>query len=241
MPGTSGFRNCACGCAKDVAESTERRHLEGLGSVGIAANRLLLRQQLQGVEEELVSPGNTQAGSSSQVSAKQRSVGRASQLQYVKSSQTSKPTAAANSWIDQAGDIHRPSSPIASVHEPIQNKEDTYGLSGPRRSRRIARRVETVLQQWNQASSDDREDTRPEEDARFLQGEAADDDPFSSDGGDSDDGSDDLQEFSPAEHGQEGIALWDLLGQGFLQEASTIGINYISSFCHNLIFLQKTR
>lgn len=116
-----------------------------------------------------------------------------------------------------------------------------YGLSGPRRSRRVAERLQTVLQQWNQASAndteeldeeydeeyDDQEDARFQVGAMFLRREVGDDEYISGDDDDDDDG---LYKFSSALPGHKGIAVWDLQGEGFLQEVSNLGMNYFITF-----------
>lgn len=216
-------RDCVCGCGIYVAESTERRHLTGLGPKYIAASMQHLRERLGGGNSR---SGNHRTKSSSQVSAKQRIIGRSSRP-YADSLQLPNHSHGSDSVMGQVDDPHHPSPP--PLQEITQNNQDTYGLSNPRRSRRVAKRVEAALHDWTQASSsripvredrNDQEDARFQDNARFLEEDAVDDSHFSGDN-DDDDG---FLEFSPAEPGDEGIALWDLLGEGFLQEISALGI-----------------
>jgi hypothetical protein len=107
---------------------------------------------------------------------------------------------------------------------------EVYGLSSLRRSRRIAVRVEKIGQQrWKSNASvhfaNDREESDEEEE------DIEDDEPIS----DSDEGLEGYDEDDDdlfAGPGEEGISLWDSLGEGFLREASQLGM----PFCWHYYF-----
>ena len=103
--------------------------------------------------------------------------------------------------------------------------EDVYGLSNLRRSQRIAGCVEKIGQQRWKANAplqfvSNREESDDEEE------EDVEDDGFISDFDvDSDEGLEGYEEDDDgmfAGPGQEGISLWDSLGEGFLREVSQL-------------------
>ena len=103
---------------------------------------------------------------------------------------------------------------------------EVYALSNLHHSRRIANCVEQIGQQWwgsnpgvhfvNQSH---------EEDEYKEDGESVSN--FDADGDEGLEGDDELA----APQGQEGISLWDILGEGFLKEASQLGI-----YCSCIVF-----
>jgi hypothetical protein len=111
-----------------------------------------------------------------------------------------------------------------------ENQGEVYGLSNFRRSRRIADSVEKIGQQrWglnapvhlaNDREESDEEEVDIEDDDDLI----GDFDVASDEGleGYDDDDDDDDELF--AGPGQEGISLWDSLGEGFLREASQLGM-----------------
>jgi len=102
---------------------------------------------------------------------------------------------------------------------------EVYGLSNLRRSRRIAGCVKNIGQRrWGSNAPthfvNDREESDEEEEEDIGDDKSISDFDVASDDGYDDD--DDGETF--AGPGQEGISLWDSLGEGFLQEASQLGI-----------------
>lgn len=229
-------RVCACPCRKIVCQRTEGRHLSGKGPKHITARLDRLTQQLGGPSRRRSKPlaeNHHPTKSSSQPSLKQRVLGYSRPRPAISPELADPPQDA--DILDQMDDLRLPSPSIASVQEAVQDEGDTYGLSGPRRSRRVAEHVQSALNRWAQSSSEipnreepnDQEDARYQEGAGFLLWDAADDDEDNGDDNhdndDDDDDDDGLPEFPGAMPGHEGIALWDLLGEGFLQEVSKLG------------------
>jgi hypothetical protein len=115
--------------------------------------------------------------------------------------------------------------PHAGMGENL--KGEVYGLSNLRRSRRIADGVEKIgRQRWRSNASVDFVNDREGSDEE-VEEEDIDDD------GDSDiasdeglDGYDDDDDELFAGPGLEGISLWDSLGEGFLKEASQLGMSF---------------
>jgi hypothetical protein len=100
---------------------------------------------------------------------------------------------------------------------------EVYGLSNLRRSRRIADGVKKIGQQrWGSNAPvhfvNDREESDEEEEEE--EEDIEDDEPIS----DFDVASDEEDDELFAGPGLEGISLWDSLGEGFLREASQLGI-----------------
>lgn len=101
--------------------------------------------------------------------------------------------------------------------------------------------MQTVLQQWTEAPPqelsdeeevDDQEDARFRRGPRFLHDDVADlsgDEDEDHISGDEDD-EDEPFKYSTAAPGEEGIGLWDLLGEGFLQVVSNLGTDYSFAF-----------
>jgi hypothetical protein len=112
----------------------------------------------------------------------------------------------------------------ASSHRP----GEVYGLSKLRRSQRIAKRVETIGQQrWG---SNGLADIGGESDEEELEEDDTEDELI----GDFDinvasdeglEGYEDDDDEMFAGSGQEGISLWDSLGEGFLKEVSQLGMS----------------
>jgi hypothetical protein len=106
---------------------------------------------------------------------------------------------------------------------------EVYGLSNLRRSRRIADGVEKIgKQRWGSKTSGDFMNDREESDI-----DEEDEEEDIEDNGDLDIGSDEGQDGYEddddelfAGPGLEGISLWDSLGEGFLQEASQLGMSF---------------
>lgn len=126
--------------------------------------------------------------------------------------------------------IDHPPSPLLNDDAGIGVNLDNnvYGLSNLRRSRRIAGHVENVSQQrWGSnvpvrfVNDRDPEESVEEED--IEDDESISDVDVASDEGL--DGYEDDDDELFAGSGQEGISLWDSLGEGFLREASQLGMS----------------
>jgi hypothetical protein len=106
---------------------------------------------------------------------------------------------------------------------------EVYGLSNLRRSRRIADTVEKLRQRrWGSNASvhvvNNREKSDNEEEEDIEDDEPNSDFDVASD--ESQEGYDDDDDELFAGPGQEGISLWDSLGEGFLREASQLGTSF---------------
>jgi len=115
---------------------------------------------------------------------------------------------------------------------PLGGGADEYSLSNLRRSHRIAQCVAKVgMQRWGsnhvrefiveESDEEDEEDEVPGENQvtqedRVMEDEDSDED-FQED--------EDEDEMPGAEPGQEGVSVWDLLGESFLKEASRLGVS----------------
>jgi hypothetical protein len=111
---------------------------------------------------------------------------------------------------------------------PLGADADAYGLSNLRRSHRIARCVEQVgLQRWGHNNhvrqfvieESDQEDEVAEENHVMQEDWVMEDEDLDSD----EDLQEDEDEMPGAEPGQEGVSVWDLLGDSFLKKASQLG------------------
>jgi hypothetical protein len=106
---------------------------------------------------------------------------------------------------------------------------EVYGLSNLRRSRRIADSVKKIREQrWGSNASvhfvDNREES-DEEEEDIEDDESINDFDIDVDRDVASDEDDDDEMF--AGPGQEGISLWDSLGEGFLTEASQLGMSML--------------
>ncbi len=110
---------------------------------------------------------------------------------------------------------------------PGSDGEDTYVLSSTRRSSRtVARAAAISKQRWRELKQMDKG-------GFWEQGSSSDSESDVGSNGDGEDQSDDVGgdlddehawEFESAARGEEGIPLWDLLGEGFAREAAAIGV-----------------
>ena len=99
---------------------------------------------------------------------------------------------------------------------------DDPGLSTQRRSRRLTARIEKIGRvRWgtNQVQFIEREEREEEENSIIP--EDVEDDGIVHD--EDEDGLEDEDDMPFAEPGQEGISVWDVLGEGFLIEAANLG------------------
>jgi hypothetical protein len=115
---------------------------------------------------------------------------------------------------------------------PLGGDADEYGLSNLCRSHCIVCHVKQVgLQQWgrnhvqqfvveesNEEDKEDKEDKVVEENQVMQEAEFMEDEDFNSNGDFQED--EDECEMPSTELGQEGVSVWDLLGESFLKQAS---------------------
>lgn len=125
---------------------------------------------------------------------------------------------------------HSPPLRLHSEGDKTSNEDIVSTLSTTRRSRRVAERLDQIGQQrWRtnhvQFFVDEREDDPAEEE------DTEDDLVAGGDEGniyvDEELWEDEDDVMAIAEPGQEGISVWDLLGESFLQEVSQIGMYYL--------------
>ena len=125
------------------------------------------------------------------------------------------------------------SGPSGLIHNDAvigeNHKGEVYALSKLRCSRRIANCVEQIGQQrWGSNHIVNNEEN-DEEDEDIEDNESVSD--FDVDGDEGLEGDDEGSGELVAAQGQEGISPWDILGEGFLKEASQLGI-----YCFGIIF-----
>jgi hypothetical protein len=137
-----------------------------------------------------------------------------------------------------SGTNNDPPEPLSPPFVPPGGDADEYGLSNFRHSHRIARCVEKVgLQQWGsnhvrqfvveESDEEDEEDVAEENQVTQEDGVMEGDDFINGDEEFQED--EDDYETPCAEPGQEGVSVWDLLGESFLREASQLGVS--TSIC----------
>ena len=107
--------------------------------------------------------------------------------------------------------------------------DEVYGLSNLCWSQQIAGHVENIVQQWWGSNApanfvNNREESDEEEEDIEDDESISDFDVASDEGLEGYDDDDDNEMF--ARPGQEGISLWDSLGEGFLREASQLGTSF---------------
>lgn len=136
-----------------------------------------------------------------------------------------------------------PRSPLAApitqdLPPPPPNADGShqYGLSTQRRSRRITERVERIGRvRWgtNHVQFIEREE-QEEEEEEGGEGSIPEENPNTEceeDGmGHDDDELEDEEDMPFAEPGQEGISVWDLLGEGFWKEVAELGWLLLNQF-----------
>jgi len=249
-------RLCACGCDNRVTQRTESRHLNGQGPLLLASS--VLSQSRSLVQSR--SQGSQPRRKSSHRPAKQELVGRLGPLQRAVASrpasanspppveelaspvpdnipypsiQGSPPPIYPDDGDFPMGEAgpsgvdHDTTQCATPTHTNAAGNHDDYGLSKLRRSHRIADYVDRVGQQrWGsnhvrQFILDEEEEEEEEEEE--LSDEEEYSDSFEQD---------DEYVMLGAEPGQEGVSVWDLLGEGFLKEASKLGLSlYLLLYC----------
>ena len=123
----------------------------------------------------------------------------------------------------ESQDLRHPrSSPM--LLQPDADGHDQYGLSTQRRSHRLSERVDRIGRvRWgtNNVQIIEREDREEEEEEEDVLGDMDREDGMRDD--DDDDKLEDEEDMPFAEPGQEGISVWDLLGDGFLKKVADLG------------------
>lgn len=243
-------RLCACGCNNRVNQKTESRHLNRQGPSLLASS--VLSQSLPLAQNR--GQGSQPRPKSSHRPAKQELIGRPGLLRRAAASRpafiNSPPPieelaspvpdnvpyqsiqgTALQIYPDDGDFPMGEAGPSGVEHDTIRlptpthdnatGNHDDYGLSKSRRSRRVADYVDRVgRQRWSRSThvrefifDDDKEE---EEEEEQLSDEEDYSDSFEQD---------DEYAMLGAEPGQEGVSVWDLLGEGFLQEASKLGLS----------------
>lgn len=238
-------RLCACGCGTNVTRGTELRHQQGKGpstlaSAIIAQNWTLIggrrkrKSSHQSVKHQLVGRGAPihNAGPSCQ-SVKHQLVGHGAPIRNAGPSGVRHDTPMPYS---PPPIPHSPPLRLHSERDMTSNDDFVSALSTTHHSRQVAEGVDRIgRQRWGtnhvQFFMDERGDDPAEE-------EVTEDDPVA--GGDEGNIYDDEELWEDeddvmaiAEPGQEGISVWDLLGESFLQEVSQIGM--FSVVCSRLL------
>jgi hypothetical protein len=217
-------RLCACGCTLYVTRKVELGHLNGQRSALLAANilsqnRSFLRRHKQASKLKLMSP--------SRHTGKQELIGHPTPARRLgafssrkasedPSSETGEPEVPVTQ-LEDLSESPRWSSPIPLLPDADGCHGDQYGLSTQRRSHRITERVERIGRvRWgtNHVQFIEREEREEEENPNMEDEE---------DGMGHDDDELEDEDMPFAEPGQEGISVWDLLGEGFLKEVTELG------------------
>lgn len=247
--GSGRKRLCACGCGTNVTRGTELRHQQGKGPYELASailrqNWTLIREHKnrkssrQSVKHQLVQVGR-RAPIQNSLSASHSLTGGAPSPDNIPGHFPDDDYPMDDSGAGPSGVHHdtppySPESPPPIRHSPLHDNV-VSALSTTRRSRRVAERVDRIgRQRWGTNHVHFFMDERRDDPAKE---EGAADDLVA--GGDED--RDDIyvdQEFwddeddvmAVAEPGQEGISVWDILGQSFLQEVSQIGMFFVECF-----------
>ena len=217
-------RLCACGCGERVTPKVESQHLNALAPALLTSqvldqNRRLIRRKKRSQPVGFPAPlrqrlvmGNTTDSSTMMGEDLDYEVYGQSRSGH---SRRIAPHAGPSGLSHDDEDIVMDHSAPSISPRPDDDAE-VYGLSNLRRSRRIADAVEKIGQQrWGSNASVHFVNDEEEEDPDME------DEPISDSDIASDEEDDDDMFAGP---GQEGISLWDSLGEGFLREVSQLGM-----------------
>jgi len=223
-------RHCACGCAHEVSESTERRHLKGRGPAVLS--RYVLQENPWAVKPPIKKQTRKhQEMQALSGSSRKRLRAHESPTREGPSSQLPNREDAAEDAPPLLLDNHTPSFEALDELE-----EHGHVLSTKRRSGRIALKIAQIHERrWGSGNQEliqeDENNEEPEAENSVLDG---DEEHFSLLAGDDEDEDEDeeveendWQKLTSAAPGQEGIPLWDWLGQDFLKMASEAGALHI--------------
>jgi hypothetical protein len=239
-------RLCACGCGRNVTRGTELRHQQGKGPSTLASAILAQNRTLIGGHRKRKS---SRKSVKNQLVGRRAPIRNALSASYSLTRASSIPNhdhfpdddypvdAAGPSGVRHDSNTPMPYSPPPIPHSPPLDRDMTNdnivsALSKTRRSRRVADRVDRIgRQRWGTNHvhfyADERGDDPAEEEV--TEDSECEDDLVA--GGEEGDiyADEELWEdeddvMAIAEPGQEGISVWDLLGESFLQEVSQIGM-----------------
>ena len=247
-------RLCSCGCGERVARKVEEQHMNALAPALLTSqvlnqNRRLIRRKKRSqaigfpsrVRQQLIaSMGNTTEIDNMDID---RDVSLDHDEAYGQSrsgcSRHVAPNAGPSSLTDPPNEDIFMDHPAPSISpDPLPDDDagmhigenidaEVYGLSNLRRSRRVADSVKKISEQrWGSNASvhfvDNREES-DEEEEDIEDDESINDFDIDVDRDVASDEDDDDEMFAGS--GQEGISLWDSLGEGFLTEASQLGMS----------------
>lgn len=213
---------CACGCTLHVTRKVEVGHLSGQRSALLAANilsqnRSFLCRRKKASKLRPMSP--------SRYTGKQKLIGNRTPARRVFSSRKTSENPSESNQTREAPvtqDLSPRFSPNHLPPDTLADGCDQYGLSTQRRSHRLTERVERIGRvRWGrdhiQYIEREERELEEEENSSMEDEEAG--------MGHDDNGLEDEEDILPvfAEPGQEGISVWDLLGEGFLKEVAELG------------------
>jgi len=235
-------RLCACGCGERVTRKVESQHINALAPALLTSqvldrNRRLIRRKKRSQAIGFPAPFRQQLtmGNTTEIDNMDldhevygQSSLRSGHSQHI--APHAGPSGLTHDDKDVVMDHLAP-----SISPCPDDDAEVYGLSNLRRSRRIADGVEKIGQQrWGSNASvhfgnDEEESDEEEEEDLDLEDEPISDSDIASDEED-----DDEMFAGP---GQEGISLWDSLGEGFLREVSQLGMSF--RYHYYFYYLQK--
>src|ERR1700678_1227772 len=234
-------RLCACGCGERVTPKVESQHINALAPALLTSqvldhNQRLIQRKKRSQAIRFSTPFRRRLAMGNITEIDNDSVALDSSMMmgedldyegYGQSrsghSQRIAPHAGPSGLTHDHEDIVM-DHPAPSISPRPDDDAEVYGLSTLRRSRRIADGVEKIgQQQWGSNASVHFVHNEEESDEEEEEDPDMEDEPISDSDSDiaSDEEDDDDMFAGP---GQEGISLWDSLGEGFLREVSQLGL-----------------
>jgi hypothetical protein len=244
-------RLCACGCGRNVTRGTELRHQQGKGPSTLASSILAQNWTLIGGRRK-------RNLKSSRQSVNHQQIGRRAPIRDALSGLTGAsshdnipvhdhspeddyPMDDAGSGVQVRHNTPTmPYSPPQIPHSPPHSNGDmaidnvVSALSTSRRSQRVSERVNRIgRQRWGtnhvqfyERGDDDADNPAEEEFTEDDLVAGGEDNTYA----DEELWDDENDVMAIAEPGQEGISVWDILGESFLQEVSRIGMFSVECF-----------
>jgi len=205
---------CACGCEHLVAESTECRHLDGQKRRIISLHVLSANLWVK----SLAKKNATKATAKKILLGGPRKCPHQMQRSSTPSPSLPDPDIPAFSYHDDdLPTTDEEPAPIESANSGGDSDLDGHMLLTVRLSNCIAPKIVQVCQNpWGSGHQELIQEDDPS-DEMDTDGESLGDE-------ETDDEDTDWRRITSAAPGEEGISLWDLLGQGFLKEASELGV-----------------
>src|ERR1700678_3333748 len=217
-------RLCACGCGERVTPKVESQHLNALAPALLTSqvldqNQRLIQRKKRSqpvgfpapLRQQLVMGNTTNSSTMMGEDLDYKVYGQSRSGHSRRIAPHAGPSGLSHDDEDIVMDYSAP-----SISPRPDDDAKVYGLSNLRRSRRIADAVEKIGQQrWGSNASVQFVNDEGEEDPNME------DEPISDSDIASDEEDDDDMFAGP---GQEGISLWDSLGEGFLREVSQLGM-----------------